>query len=412
LGSAVRLRAASSCFPDFEKPVESNFDKRSGNVANKAAKSASKHKDRPSMALNAVCPYYTMFPIDFPLSVLKRFTEHRLHVLDPFCGRGTTIFAARIKGHKAYGIDCSPIAIAIARAKLAETSEKDVVALAEEILGGPKSVAIPKGDFWEWAYAPSTLRQMCLLRQELRGLRRPAAQMLRAICLGALHGPVSKCPEQRSYFSNQMPRTFASKPDYSVKFWRERDLKPVAVDALQVIKRRAKRLELETLPKCVGSPKIYTADARLARGYAALPSVIDLIITSPPYYGMRTYITDQWLRNWFLGGPAEVPYREPNRLSHQSPEAFAESLSQVWDRVGQRLSNKGRMFVRFGAIPSRKRDSKEIMLASLENSCHAWKVHRIREADSAASGKRQACHMGSRIKSAAIEEHDYEIAFS
>jgi len=80
----------------------------------------------PSQALNAICPYYTMFPLEFPISVLKRVGKPRLRVLDPFCGRGTTIFAARLKGHRAFGIDSSPIAIAIARAKLAVTTEEDV----------------------------------------------------------------------------------------------------------------------------------------------------------------------------------------------------------------------------------------------------------------------------------------------
>jgi hypothetical protein len=375
-------------------------------------KIASEDRSDPSLALNAICPYYTMFPLDFPFSVLKRFGGKKLRVLDPFCGRGTTIFAARIKGHKAYGIDCSPIAIAIARAKLAETTEADVIALAERILAETRSVTVPKGEFWEWAYAPATLRQVCLLREELHGLRSDAAQMLRAVCLGALHGPLSKSPDQRSYFSNQMPRTFASKPDYSVRFWRERSLKPSAVDVIRVIKRRATRLDLETLPDCVGTSKVYTADARLARGYSSLPTAVDLVITSPPYYGMRTYIADQWLRNWFLGGPADVPYREQNYLSHQSPDAFAESLSQVWDRVGERLSGKGRMFIRFGAIPSRKRDPREIMDASLEHSRFSWEIRQVRQAESAASGKRQACHMGSRVKSSAIEEHDYEISMS
>src|SRR5215469_1389660 len=85
----------------------------------------------PSRALNAVCPYYTMFPLEFPNSVLKRVGKPRLRVLDPFCGRGTTIFAARLNGHRAYGIDCSPIATAIARAKLSMTTEDEVLALAE-----------------------------------------------------------------------------------------------------------------------------------------------------------------------------------------------------------------------------------------------------------------------------------------
>src|SRR5260370_934680 len=312
----------------------------------------------PSTALNAVCPYYTMFPLAFPIFVLKRVGKPRLRVLDPFCGRGTTIFASRLSGHRAYGIDSSPIAIAIARAKLAFTTEDDVLSLAENILEQETNISTPKGDFWQLAYAHSTLRQVCALRQGLRGLRSEPASVLRAVCLGALHGPLTKTVKTRSYFSNQMPRTFASKPDYSVRYWRAHKLEPVAVDVLDIISKRVARLELETLPKVRGNSRVCTADARLARGYAFLPATIDLVITSPPYYGMTTYIADQWLRNWFLGGPPKVTYGEKCQLSHQSPDAFAQSLSQVWDQVGDRLSPTGKMYVRFGAIPSRNRDAK------------------------------------------------------
>lgn len=364
----------------------------------------------PSTALNAVCPYYTMFPIEFPISVLKRFGKRRLRVLDPFCGRGTTIFAARLRGHQAYGIDSSPIAIAIARAKLAETCEDDVLTLAERILEEHANAPVPEGEFWRWAYAPSTLREVCALREGLRPLRSQAAAVLRAVCLGALHGPLTKSVAARSYFSNQMPRTFASKPDYSVRYWQAQQLNPTAVDVLQIIETRVERLELETLPGMRAASGVVIGDARRARGYASLPSTIDLVVTSPPYYGMRTYIADQWLRNWFLGGPAIVPYGERCLLSHQSPDAFAASLGQVWDQIGARLSSIGKMFVRFGAIPSRKRDARKIMNDSLEYSEFDWKLQSVRKADSAASGKRQACHMGRRIKSAALEEHDYEIS--
>jgi hypothetical protein len=365
-----------------------------------------------SVALNAICPYYTMFPLAFPLSILKRFSGTKLRVVDPFCGRGTTIFAARLKGHRCYGIDCSPIAIAIARAKIAQTTAKEVLCLARKILKSKRKVTIPKGEFWDLVFARSTLKEVCILRAGLRGMRSEAAALLRAICLGALHGPLSKNPKHRSYFSNQMPRTFASKPEYSVRYWKEHALLPASVDVMRIIKRRLERLELEALPARQEKSGIFTADARRTRGYSKIPSRIDLVITSPPYYGMRTYIADQWLRNWFLGGPAKVPYREECLLSHQSPAAFAKSLAQVWDRIGERLSNRGRMFVRFGAIPSRKRNPREIMLASLESSRFNWKVRRVRKADSAASGKRQACQMGSRVKSSAIEEHDYEISLS
>src|ERR1700733_5937919 len=232
-------------------------------MANRKSERKDRARAKPSVALNAICPYYTMFPLSFPISVLKRFGGAKLRVADPFCGRGTTIFAARLRGHQADGIDPSPIAIAIARAKLAETTDEEVLDLAEKILESQPKVRLPRGEFWEWAYDANTLKDVCILREGLRNMRSDAAAMLRAVCLGALHGPLSKGPEQRSYFSNQMPRTFASKPDYSVRFWRARDLKPTPADAIQIVKRRVARLELDTLPECEGTPKIYTADARL-----------------------------------------------------------------------------------------------------------------------------------------------------
>ena len=53
----------------------------------------------PRHALNAVCPYFTMFPLEFPLAVLRSAPRNAL-VADPFCGRGTTIYAARYLGLK------------------------------------------------------------------------------------------------------------------------------------------------------------------------------------------------------------------------------------------------------------------------------------------------------------------------
>lgn len=67
--------------------------------------------------LNTICPYYTMYPLQFPLRVL-RDAQPKKWVLDPFCGRGTTNFAARLLGMNTVGFDTSPIAVAIASAKL------------------------------------------------------------------------------------------------------------------------------------------------------------------------------------------------------------------------------------------------------------------------------------------------------
>lgn len=71
--------------------------------------------------LNAICPYFTMFPLEFPLGVLRDATPGQL-VVDPFCGRGTTNYAARTLGLPSIGVDSSPVAVALSQAKLANTS--------------------------------------------------------------------------------------------------------------------------------------------------------------------------------------------------------------------------------------------------------------------------------------------------
>ena len=93
---------------------------------------------------------------------------------------------------------------------------------------------------------PDTLTKVCMLRDGLHGLRSDAAKILRAVCLGALHGPLTKSVATRSYFSNQMPRTFASKPGYSVRYWKAKELRPVPIDVLNIIKVRVARLKLDT----------------------------------------------------------------------------------------------------------------------------------------------------------------------
>jgi hypothetical protein len=285
-----------------------------------------------------------------------------------------------------------------------------VMELAEKLLAKKSCVDLPQGEYWEWAYEQKTLAAVCRLRAGLLHARSDAANVLRAVCLGALHGPLTKHIENAGYFSNQMPRTFASKPAYSVRFWRERNMLPKAIDVRGVVARRVERLGLENIRRAPGSPEIRCGDSRVGTAYSGIPCPIDTVISSPPYYGMKTYIADQWLRNWFVGGSSVVHYSEREQLCHHSLNEFTLSLAGVWDRIGVLLVDDGRMYIRFGAIPSRKSDAREIMLNSLGCSRHNWIVKTILGAHSAEFGKRQAEQMGKRVKSSAIEEFDFEIA--
>ena len=119
---------------------------------------------------------------------------------------------------------------------------------------------------------------------------------------------------------------------------------------------------------------------------------------------MRTYIPDQWLRSWFLGGSSAVDYSNEGQISHSSPEAFATQLKTVWQNVGIVCAPGAQLVVRFGAIHDRKIDALALIKQSFEHS--GWNIIEVQSAGSASVGKRQALHFSQAEQKRAIEEHD------
>ncbi|MGE0543890.1 MAG: DNA modification methylase, partial [Dehalococcoidia bacterium] len=200
------------------------------------------------------------------------------------------------------GVDSSPVAVSLAQAKLVNASVNDIVRTAADVLDDvPHPSSVPGGEFWERAFHPDVLQTVCRLREGLLSdCKSDGRRALRAILLGALHGPRNK--HGSSYFSNQSPRTFAPKPRYAVKFWRERNLAPPFVNVLQIIEQRAHRYYGQEQTR--GRGVAVLGDSRECEVFRQFHEHARVrgVITSPPYYGMRTYIPDQWLRSWFVGG--------------------------------------------------------------------------------------------------------------
>lgn len=352
------------------------------------------------LRLNSVCPYYTMFPLAFPYRKL-RSARRGEWVLDPFCGRGTTTFAARLRGLPSVGIDSNPVAAAIAEAKLAQASPAEVVGECSRILTTSMEPTLPIGDFWDWAYHPGTLSDLCMLREALvSSCTSNRRILLRALLLGVLHGP--RMHGEPSYLSNQMPRTYATKPGAAVRYWRRHRMRPRYVSLLEVVARRAHRSLVSLPPPRRG--RIIAGDTTkvLSRFRAQR---FDWIITSPPYPGMRSYRPDQWLRDWFLGGDGSVPYGNNGQLGRYTGEAFVEGLSAVWSEVA-RVSKRGaKLIVRFGTLPSIEDRPSALLRRSLTASHAGWRVTSVIPAGVSPSGRRQATQFGRDLGDA-IEEVD------
>jgi hypothetical protein len=179
-------------------------------------------------------------------------------------------------------------------------------------------------------------------------------------------------------------------------------LSPIYVDVLRIIEKRAIKY-YGLLDNYKGYA--FCGDSREKSTYQKIPKSCKIrwIITSPPYYGMRTYISDQWLRNWFIGGKASVEYSKKSQIVHSNKDFFSAQLNKVWTKTSNIAEADANLIIRFGGINDRKADSLKIIKQSLKNS--GWKISKIQSAGFSSSGKRQALHF-SKFISPPREEYD------
>ena len=119
---------------------------------------------------------------------------------------------------------------------------------------------------------------------------------------------------------------------------------------------------------------------------------------------MRTYLPDQWLRLWFVGGTSDVCYSNENQLSHGSRKEFADGLRKVWVNCATVARPGAKLIIRFGAINDRKLDPRELVKDSLANT--DWRILTGRDAGSASGGRRQANQFGPEDSTPALAEYD------
>lgn len=359
-------------------------------------------KQSPILRLHTICPYFTMFPLEFPFHALASASPDDW-VLDPFCGRGTTNYAARLRGLGSVGIDSNPVAAAISAAKFVNTTPVDIIEICKTILNSDQEPDhIPEGRFWDLCFHSDTLHDICKLRENLiQECTTDAARALRALMLGILHGPTTK--SQPSYLSNQMPRTYCCKPGYSVRYWERHGLHPKKIEVLDIVSRKAE-YSFSKLPTRTGGG-IINGDSRAPLMFVPEDG-FNWVITSPPYYQMKTYVQDQWLRNWFLGGEDTVNYTITGQLTHSSQLDFVRDLAVVWKSIAEACAPGARMIIRLGSLPSSACNPGEILQASIDCAACGWEKIKAESAGTAKRGRRQSDQFGGTTGTA-HEEIDY-----
>jgi len=87
-------------------------------------------------------PYYAMFPMDFACEVVSTYSQPGDFVLDPFAGRGSSLFAAAALKRSALGIEINPVGWLYSKVKLFPAAKGEVSQSMKLICSRSSSLAL------------------------------------------------------------------------------------------------------------------------------------------------------------------------------------------------------------------------------------------------------------------------------
>jgi len=283
-------------------------------------------------------PYYAMFPLEFVFSIINQFTQPGHAVIDPFCGRGTVPIMAKITGRFSAGIDINPVAFVYSAAKTdPEPNPATVIERINEIADLiTRHDCLPENEFQRWAWSPHTLGFLRVARRVLDWRNNRRDRTLMAIILVHLHGKLGTA------LSNQMRQTKSMAPNYSVRWWKSRNMEPPDIDARSYL---IKKIQWRYKYGIVWGPdsEIRYGDARAELNNLSINNFA-LLLTSPPYYNVTNYRLDHWMRIWLLGGPS-LPEGD-TRERYGDKTRYKALLYEVFRATKPLLTDDAMIYVR------------------------------------------------------------------
>jgi len=303
-----------------------------------------------------------MFPKEFAFEVIENFSEPGDYVIDPFCGRGSSIYAAAAMDRYGYGIEINPVGWLYSKVKLNPAKLSDVIQRIYEIQKISEDIyhedlnKMP--EFFYTCYSTKVLNYLLTARQELKWENRKTDATLMAIILVCLHG------DRNESLSNQMRQGKAMSPNYSVRWWKEHKLMPPNIDPVDFLIKRANWRYAKGIPNLLNG-RVYRGDSillvkEIAKDRKVKP--FSLLFTSPPYFGVTNYYQDQWLRLWMLGGeshPSSTGERWKGRF--ECKENYTELLRTVFTNCASLMTDNAIVYVRTDAREFTKETTIEIL---------------------------------------------------
>ena len=331
-----------------------------------------------------VGPYYAMFPVDHAFQIVSQYCPTKGAVLDPFAGRASSIYAAAVQGKSGYGIEIHPVGWVYGTAKLRPAHKTNVSNRLRELRVLMNTVTETEIDalppFFHHCYCRNVLKFLLAARSHLQWESsadkniRQVDTTLMALLLVHLHGKLG------SALSNQIRQGKAMDPNYSVRWWTAKGMRPPEIDPITFMAKRIEYRYKKGVPNLEkghvergDSTKVLSriAGQRAQNGNAKF----DLVLTSPPYQGVTNYFYDQWLRLWLLGWSA-TPQSSGKSCEgrFESKANYRELLLKVFQGCAKNTHDKSVIYVRTDARQFTLETTKSVLLEVFPEKAKRMKI--------------------------------------
>jgi len=294
-------------------------------------------------------PYYAMFPLEFAFEVVEKYSREDDFIIDPFAGRGSSIYAGGVLGRHSLGIEINPVGWLFGSTKLQPAEKEAVADRLLEIYSRRNYYSRAMENmplFYRMCYCDEVLKFLLTARNFLNWRRNSTDATLMAVILVYLHGKLGEA------LSNQMKMTKSMGMNYSIEWWKKQDLKkPPEINPANFLMNKLNWRYDKGKPEVFDS-RILFGDSTIELSKISQKSIetglrFSLLFTSPPYCSVTNYYADQWLRIWLLGGP-ENPQAtlERHKGRFVSKDNYANMLDTVFGNCADLMARKSTIYVR------------------------------------------------------------------
>lgn len=283
-------------------------------------------------------PWIAGYSASFVDSVISTYLCHpkTALVLDPFCGVGTTLLQAVLRGHQAVGFEINPYPALAARAKLnaltISLSEFDALLVSMRKASAkwqtgepPKDIQPPPLKSRLPFFSPNIERQAL---QALGFINKIESEVIADLFRVAFGGVMV------SFSNYSYEPSLGSRPAVGKPLIENANVGQILLNKLVQMRADINWMQEEMQGKCLGRGKVINSDF-FSTNIELATSTVDLMVTSPPYMNNYHYVRNTrpqlyWLR--FISSPAEQRYLEINNFGQywQTVRA-AEPITLVFE---------------------------------------------------------------------------------